>query len=198
MNYTKDGVYPITIAGIRAAHPNTSFPDTVEPQHVVNFGYLPVEVVIPVFNPAHEKATEGVPVLVAGAWKQSWTVTSKWATLADAQTELRTRVTQKRHQVETGGTTIGGVAIKTDIESQSKLSGALSFVTRNTTRNITWKNATNQFTVLTKAQIEGLSDGVGEFITKCFEAEAAHYSAINNLLNLPAALTYDINTGWPV
>lgn len=111
--------------------------------------------------------------------------------------ELKARVTAKREQVETGGTTVAGMQVKTDAGSQAKLTGALNFVGRNPNRTIKWKKADSTFAAINKATIETLSDAVGEFVTKCFDAEAAHYAAIDALTTPEQLAAYDITTGWP-
>ena len=115
-------------------------------------------------------------------------------TLPEWQEKLKQSVTEKRTLIENGGTTIAGIPIATDQQSQARLTGALSFTGRNPNRKISWKTSSGQFVQLTKAQIEGLVDGAGEFIAKCFDNEAAHYAAIDTLTTVA---TYDINTGWP-
>ena len=113
---------------------------------------------------------------------------------------LKERTTAQREKVEKGGITVNGNHIKTDSESQAKLTGALAFVGRSPQRQIKWKGADNAFTVLNKAQIEAISDAVGEFVALCYDAEAAHYDSIDALLTTDectAYLTNTLTTGWP-
>lgn len=198
MKYIKDGLYPISEQKIRSDNPNTSFPRPMTAEHAADFGYTLVHPTTYSHNPETEIVFEGTPVFVNGKWEQTWVINPKWNSLDNAKIELKQRVTTVRNSVETGGTTIGGMAVATDAASQAKLTGALSFVGRNPNRAIKWKTSDEQFISLNRAQIEGLSDGVGEFVASCFDAEAAHYAAINALTSIAAAQAYDINTGWPV
>jgi hypothetical protein len=195
MHYIKAGEYPITEQQIRANHPHTSFPAVMEPEHVADHGYLPVAANPPVYNQATQTVTEATPELVNGIWRQAWTLADK--PLAECKANLKALVAEKRWQVEMGGTTVAGIPLKTDAESQSKMTGALSFVARKPARAIKWKGADGSFTTLNKAQIEALSDGAGEFVALCFDAEAAHNVAINALATVADCRAYNINTGWP-
>lgn len=118
-------------------------------------------------------------------------------TLAELQVILKQKVAAKRWQVESGGTTVAGIPLRTDAESQSKMIGALAFVGRKQNRPLKWKGADGKFRTLTKAQIEALSDGAGEFVAKCFDAESGHCDSIDALDTVDACQTYDVNTGWP-
>lgn len=120
---------------------------------------------------------------------------SEWN--AQAKTRLKARVTSKREQVERGGTIIKGVLVKADASLQARLTGTLNFVSRNPGRPIKWKSANGDFATLNKIDIEKLSDAVGEFIAKCFDAEAAHYAAIDALTTPEQVSSYNIETGWP-
>ena len=122
------------------------------------------------------------------------------SSLSEWKTYLKEQVTTKRETVEKGGVVVNGNTIKTDNESQAKLTGALVFVGRSPQRQIKWKGANNSFTSLNKTQIEAISDAVGEFVVLCYDAEAAHYDSIDALLTTEDCalyLTNNLNTGWP-
>lgn len=85
MNYIKDWQYPITEQAIREAHPNTSIPRPMLPQHVAELGYLPVEATAqPTFDAQTQVCEEAAPVLNNGAWIQAWNVRAMTQQEADA------------------------------------------------------------------------------------------------------------------
>lgn len=65
--------YPYTLAQLRAAWPNTSFPDAIHACDLTEFGAAVVQVTS---RPAAEPGQvieEGPPALVNGVWLQTWT-----------------------------------------------------------------------------------------------------------------------------
>jgi len=65
--------YPYTLAQLRAAHPNTSFPDAIHACALTEFG---ATVVLVTSRPAAEPGQvveEGTPALANGEWHQTWT-----------------------------------------------------------------------------------------------------------------------------
>lgn len=174
------------------------------PEEAAEYGVSKLQLVSPpAYDSLTQSRTEAEPSLVNGVWVQQWVVVALPQADVDAniiagKADLKARVTEKRSQVEEGGTTIAGVAVKTDAGSQAKLTGALNFVGRNPIRTIKWKTAAGTFAPLNKAAIEAISDGVGEFVALCFDAEAAHYAAIDALTTPAQVAAYDVNTGWPV
>lgn len=197
MPYIKDGVYPIHEHQIREAHPNTSFPHPMEAHHVADFGYGLVHETVSTYNPATEVATEGAPVFEVGQWNQTWVITSKWNSLADAKAALKQRVTEKRDQVQFGGADVGGVRIKTDPASIALLDQALMLSQRKPNGVLKVKSEAGVHMDMTAAAIGGIFDMLGERVARCWDAEAAHFASIDQL-TLEGCATYDINTGWPL
>lgn len=196
--------YPVTLTDIRRLHrAEVSFPREVTSGHVEPFGYMPVaEAAQPAHDTITEAVTESAPILVDGTWTQQWTVTQLAqaeidANIVAARTALKEKVTAKRVQVEEGGTTVGGLPVATDMGSQARLTGALNFVGRNPARAIKWKGADGNHVAIDKATIEAMSDAIGEFVAACFDAEAAHYAAIDALTASGEFAAYDVNIGWP-
>jgi len=137
-----------------------------------------------------EKTPDGKPIVIL-----PWSVS-----LAEWKTFVKERATQKREQVESGGTVVNGTPVKTDEVSQGKINRALSIVGRNPTKAIPFKSANGTFASLNKAQIEAIADAVGDFVVSCYAAEATHYAAIDALLTVLACENYYdniLNTGWP-
>ena len=117
--------------------------------------------------------------------------------LSEVQAELKRQVTEKRDQVQFGGADVGGVRIKTDPGSIALLDQALLFSGRKPSRVFKVKDESGRHMPMTAAQIGGVVDVLGERVALCWDAEAAHYAAIDKLPTIDAALAYDINTGWP-
>lgn len=102
-NYIKDNRYPISDWQIRQENPLTSFPQPLEPYHVLPFGYAPVLPTTPTVGEG-EVATEGIPTLNEnGEWQQTWviqaaptfipkTITMRQARLALSRKGLLTQV----------------------------------------------------------------------------------------------------------
>lgn len=197
---TATGRYPVSESQIKAENRQVSFPKLFRPPEGFE---LVFPAPAPTYDPITQYAREIAPKLINGHYEQDYEVVALDAETVAAnviakKASLKDQATNKREQVETGGTTIGGVPVKTDAGSQAKLTGALNFVGRNPNRVIKWKTAAGTFAPLNKAAIEAISDGVGEFVAKCFDAEAAHYTAIDVLTTPAQVNAYDVNTGWPV
>ena len=120
----------------------------------------------------------------------------KAAEIALRVQRLKSGVIEKREQVEEGGTTVNGMPVATDSGSQARLTGALNFVGRNNARVIKWRGADGKHVSINKSTIEAMSDAIGEFVAKCFDAEAAHFAAIDAMTDLAEVDGYDINAGW--
>lgn len=201
MNYIdiETNAWPLTEYQIKQANRQVSFPKPFKSER-----YKPiVDMPQPTFDAITQRVDEVAPTNKGTHWEQTWSVAALDAATVAAnvitkKSSLKEQATNKREQVETGGTTVGGVSVRTDAGSQAKLTGALNFVGRNPNRTIKWKTATGTFASLNKAAIEAISDGVGEFVAKCFDAEAAHYAAIDVLTTPAQVAAYDVSTGWPV
>ena len=180
---------------LRKDHPQTSFPRNPSNELLAPYGVFRVVRTDP---PEGGVVDEAEPALIDGIWTQQWTARSHTAEeLEVLKVDLKARVTTQRKTIEYGGTQVGGVAVATDPESQMKLSGALAFTGRNPTRRIKWKSAQGVHAELTAAQIAVIADAVGEFVAQCFDAEAAHYAAIDVLTTHAAIAAYDVTAGWP-
>lgn len=64
----------------------TSFPAVMTDDLIAPFGYLPVTMVAPVFDPATQSVAPAAPIQVNGVWTQQWTVTNLSATAIAANT----------------------------------------------------------------------------------------------------------------
>ena len=101
-------------------------------------------------------------------------------------------IAARRWQVETGGTTVAGVQINTERDSQSLLTGAAFAASLDPGYHIKWKAATG-FVDLTGEQILGIASQVRAFVQACFNREA-------ELLGFVAdgSITAEmLEEGWP-
>jgi hypothetical protein len=114
---------------------------------------------------------------------------------ADLKTVRLEELAAKRFAVETGGITIGEVAIRTDRESQALVTGALALVTADPERLIDWKGA-GGWVQLDAVAMTAIAMAVGTHIQGCFSNEKAHAEAIAALNTSAAIAAYDITTGW--
>ena len=80
-------VYPYTLAELRAEHPQTSFPHTLSPELLADFGVQQVqEVPAPDYDPLTQDREELPPAGVNGIWTQQWRVVA--ASPADVAARL--------------------------------------------------------------------------------------------------------------
>ncbi|WP_429052843.1 DUF4376 domain-containing protein [Aeromonas rivipollensis] len=110
---------------------------------------------------------------------------------------LLDKVAAKRWEVETGGITISGAPIKTDRESQAKLTSAYTSLKGGLITDTPWKAADGSFTLVTLAELEPVAQAVADHVRACFAAERSHNDAIALLQTQEELDAYDIHTGWP-
>lgn len=80
-------VYPYTLAELRAEHPQTSFPHTLSPELLADFGVQQVqEVPAPDYDPLTQDRDELPPTNISGVWTQQWQVVA--ASLEDVAVRL--------------------------------------------------------------------------------------------------------------
>lgn len=77
--------YPLTANDIKAEHPNTSFPQYLQPADIIGFGYFPVIDNAPSFDPATQHLVEGAPIQVSNEWRKGYVVTDYTAEELAAQ-----------------------------------------------------------------------------------------------------------------
>lgn len=90
---------------------------------------------------------------------------------------LKVYAASKRWQVETGGITVAGAAVKTDRASQAMITGAFAYAQANPSASIAFK-AADGFVMLTAAEVEAIAKAVGAHVQASFAAEAAIVAAI--------------------
>lgn len=95
-----------------------------------------------------------------------------------------------RFMHETKGITVGGASIRTDLESQAKISGAYTALQNGLIASTNWK-AANGWTTVTLAEMAPIAQAVAAHVAACYarERELAEALATDH--------TVDISTGWP-
>ena len=116
--------------------------------------------------------------------------------LADAKAARKADLAAYRYARETGGITVGGAEIRTDLESQAKIVGAHALVTAAPEKVIDWKGA-DGWVQLNASAVTAIALAVGTHIQACYSAEKTHAEAIDACATAAAAGTYDFTGGWP-
>lgn len=116
--------------------------------------------------------------------------------LATVKSERLAALSAHRWRIETGGITISGVQVRTDIESQGKITGAAALVKEVPDTVIDWKGASG-WVQLDAETMTAIALAVGTHIQGCYSAEKAHAAAISACNTAEAAGTYDFTGGWP-
>jgi len=117
-------------------------------------------------------------------------------TLAEVKADLLAAVTAERWNRETGGITIGGVQVGTNLDDQNRLSGVLSAIQLGGLESVDFK-AQSGWVELTAPELQGIALAISEHVQSCFSAERDHHEAIEQLQSLADAGAYDVLQGWP-
>lgn len=118
-------------------------------------------------------------------------------TLDEAKALLKQRVTAQRWIVETSGITMpGGARVLTTIEDQNRISNATYNALRKGLPSVRFKNAEGVFIDLPVAGLVAIADAVSDHVQACFDAEAAHFAAVD-VLDATTVGSYDVLAGWP-
>lgn len=102
----------------------------------------------------------------------------------------------KRWEEEASGIEVDGAVIRTDIDSQTKIAGALQMVQRNPQTIIDWKGATG-WVQLDAAAVAVIADLVAAHVQACFTHERVLSDAITSAPDTIVLDAIDINAGWP-
>ena len=120
----------------------------------------------------------------------------KWPSVAAGKDALHAALAAKRYAIETGGTTIAGVPVATDRESQGKLVAVRIVAKENPAYSVKWKTSAG-FVTLNAATIIAVADGVRAFVQAAFDREAALSSEIEAATTLAELDAIDLEAGWP-
>ena len=121
------------------------------------------------------------------------TAAEKAARDAAISAEWAERIAARRWLAETSGTTVAGVQVNTERDSQALLTGAAFAATLDPAYHIKWKAATG-FVDLSAQQIIGVASAVRAFVQNCFNREAELLGAVAD-----GSITAQmLEEGWPV
>ena len=144
------------------------------------------------------RSTPTKPMKLSGTQVARWTG-SGWEKLAAAPEaepapapDWPALIAARRWQVETGGTTVEGIQVNTERDSQALLTGAAFAASLDPAYQIKWKAATG-FVDLTGEQILGIASQVRAFVQACFNREAELLGAVADG-SISAEL---LEQGWP-
>ena len=93
-------------------------------------------------------------------------------TLAEAKAARIAEIAAARYAAEIAGVAVGGVAVRTDRESQALITGAALKATQDATYTCRWKTE-SVFVTLDSATIIAVADAVRSHVQGCFDAEYA-------------------------
>lgn len=188
--------WPLSLADLRAATPDTLWPATPDDEALAAHGFARV-VTAPAPEPPHRFATlrpAAAPELVDGVWTIGWVVEEP--ELDDVKVALRDEVADRRWRHETGGVTVAGIAVATDDRSKLLLNGKYRTAEKNPAMLHRWKSPAGEV-VLTSAEVIALGDAVSAHVQACFDRELDLVTAIDAAVTLADALAIDLDAGWP-
>lgn len=108
---------------------------------------------------------------------------------------IQTKIAQHRWQVESGGTEINGMSIKTDEASQSKIANTLTSLQRGTISTVDFK-AESGWVQVDLTAIEAISDAVILHVQKCYSVERVVHEKLDALDSLSDIEAFDIEAEW--
>lgn len=178
------------------AHGNTSGLDKADAATLKTLGWLPVA------DSGSQSAFTAAPTGVSVGDNvtpnaDSVTRTHALKSLAECISIKLDELANYRYEREVGGIDVGGVAVKTDRETQSILTGARILAKEDAQYTIpSWKVTKGVFTSLDATTIITIADAVAAHVQDSF-SRAETVSDIIIALTMPAAVAaYDIEAGW--
>lgn len=190
----------ITDHEFRSLHPNTSFPPQLTEDTLDHFGAdLVMNGPQPTGEPWQSVQGDGVEE-IAGQWFTKFKLVPETLNLDGLEAQRATKLSAlaaKRWQVETGGIIVGGITIKTDEDTQRKVTGAYVQAEKNPAFTAKWKVATGVFVDLDAATIILIGDALTAHVQACFANEAVLTDAIMGAADWPTLKAVNIDAGWP-
>lgn len=118
------------------------------------------------------------------------------ARLADQKAQKLAALAARRWQAETGGIVFMGMSIKTDEDTQRKITGAYVQADKNPSFTAKWKMDAGVFVTLDAATIIAIGDAVTGHIQTCFDKEGDLSDLILAAADDAALDAIEIDTGW--
>ncbi|MBZ9850124.1 DUF4376 domain-containing protein [Mesorhizobium sp. CA14] len=104
----------------------------------------------------------------------------------------------KRWTIENGGVVINGASVRTDANSQAKITGAVSlFQNDPELESIDWEAQPGVWVTLDAATMKAIGIAVGRHVQACFSRARALSASIMAAPDIEALDAVDIEAGWP-
>ena len=132
------------------------------------------------------KMVDGEPIQLTDA-EQAAHDARQTAWDAGAQGRILSDLAAHRYAVQTGGTTVNGIAFLTDSDSQVALMGAMIIASANPAYTVNWKTPAGFFT-LTATQVISIANTVAAFIQQCFSTEATLIANVAQYSDTPTII----------
>lgn len=106
-------------------------------------------------------------------------------------------LSSKRWEVEIGGIDVSGVPVRTDANSQAKITAAYTMARLDPTYSVsTWEAAPGIFVPLTNSELISIGEAVRNHIQHTFDRKAALYAQIVALDTIEELNAFDVNAAW--
>lgn len=183
-----ENLVELTAHGIRQAHQDISFPPSIEPHHVANMGYLPIE------SDRQPELQEGEELLRGELEYDAdeHRIIRRWIVIPAPEPDWPVLIAARRYDAETGGITLNGMVIDTGRDSQALITGATVQAMLDPNYALRWKTPSG-FIDLTAEQIIGVAVAVRAHVQACFDREAELQLALADGTFTPEML----DVGWP-
>lgn len=119
--------------------------------------------------------------------------------LYELKNHIKSKVANKRWEVETGGVEINQKKFSTDRESQTKYTAVAVAISQSDplTWNINWKTGDGTFITLNAQQMTEVIDIILAHVQSSFNREFELINQIDSCETAEDILVIDINSGWP-
>lgn len=116
--------------------------------------------------------------------------------LAHLRARALAALAERRWRAETGGVDVGGVAVRTDRESQGLIAGAVQLAQLQPGETTRFKAASG-WVELTAAQVQAVGVAVAGHVRSCFAREAELSAEIEAAADEASLAAIDLDAGWP-
>lgn len=119
-------------------------------------------------------------------------------TLEQRRDALADAVREKRWEVETGGTLVNGIPIRTDLGSQGKIADAIALVERDPEMTaVDFEAQPGVWVSLDQPTLTAIGIAVGRHVQAAYTRSRSLHEAIAAAETIEALDAIDINAGWP-
>ncbi|MGV6876803.1 DUF4376 domain-containing protein, partial [Pseudochelatococcus sp. B33] len=119
-------------------------------------------------------------------------------TLEQRRAALADAVREKRWEVETGGTIVNSVPIRTDVGSQGKIADAVALLERDLDlTTVDFEAQPGIWVSLDLPMLTAIGIAVGRHVQAAYSRSRALHEAIEAAESIEALEAIDIQSGWP-